>query len=224
MFSITNVSIKRLVLPKLTLPVQQFIRLMRCVGFNRMRDSSQFDIFTRRGQKMNMIRHYHPSRQQIFLFVVKEQTVLRHLCNVLIFQKTTAVTFVQIVLDVFAKDYFAFLTLCRRFLAPFFNHGLGQRIKQTKCEKLRNLAAVEMRNVASVIPTQIRAEPFWLKSVVYWHIHLTRADWSTTTGAQPSRLQSRASEVLIATGTVALQSPRSRREVHTPQQLSEPRV
>src|SRR5438876_11828141 len=38
--SVADITIKWLVLPKLSPTIQQFIRLMRCVGFYRMRDLS----------------------------------------------------------------------------------------------------------------------------------------------------------------------------------------
>src|SRR5215203_3711061 len=103
---------------------------------------------------MYLIRHHDPGDQFVFLIRVKKYRVGDHSANIFILQKTTSVPVIKKLFDLltnFKFDVFNIFVLKFDLKTP--QYILRKRVDKPRREKLRNLPAVEMRQIATGIPT-----------------------------------------------------------------------
>lgn len=75
-FAVANVSVEIFFVPEVTLPIEQLVRFVRGVRLQRMHDIGNGVAGKRLDEDMDVIRHYHPCDQAIFLAVQVQYRVL----------------------------------------------------------------------------------------------------------------------------------------------------
>src|SRR6267143_4008184 len=99
---------------------------------------------------MHMVRHQYPSQQAIAAVVVEPEVVLHDLGHARVSQMAGAVTGIQKTLD--PAEFLAFVLKLERS-PPFVEKAGRYRIRQSVGDELPGARCIEVRQVASRIPS-----------------------------------------------------------------------
>jgi len=151
---VAHVPIKILFLPKLAALPNDSIALLGGKGLPGVENAGKRKAINWREQSVHVIRHYDPPVQQVTLAVEVEQGVLDQLGYTGVSEPDVPQTQVEIGLDQLAPPGSCLVLgqtsqLIFESLKAFFGKG----ICEAKGDRLRNTPSIEVRQVASRIPS-----------------------------------------------------------------------
>lgn len=160
MMLVSDVAIEVVIIPKLPPPAEHPIGLFRGVGSPGMEYPPERMARDHFDQAVNMIGHDAPGQQVVALAIKMQQCVLDQFGDSGIAQEASSVASVLVGFDTPSQGHGLRIVLIEVFVpaelaTPFLDKWDGHGVEQTKIEALNLIVAVEMRKVASAMPTLV---------------------------------------------------------------------